>query len=107
VKTSQSALSPAIGGAFYIRGWAGKATRSGHHPQLDFLFRDASPPHGLGHLADDAEIIARTIKSHEDCRVEVSVAAVGGSGAAGPRPARNHSTRTICAGAHCSRSPRW
>jgi hypothetical protein len=32
---------------------------------LDFLFRDADPPHGLGHLADDAEVIAGTIKSHK------------------------------------------
>jgi hypothetical protein len=32
---------------------------------LDFLFRDADPPHGLGHLADDAEVISRTIKSHK------------------------------------------
>jgi hypothetical protein len=29
---------------------------------LDFLFRDAGPPHGLGHLPDDAEVIADAIK---------------------------------------------
>src|ERR1700687_4675457 len=33
---------------------------------LDFLFRDADPPHRLGHLADDAEVIAGTIKCHND-----------------------------------------
>jgi hypothetical protein len=32
---------------------------------LDFLFDDAGPPHGLGHLPDDAEVIAGAIKSHE------------------------------------------
>jgi hypothetical protein len=32
---------------------------------LDFVFRDAAPPHGLAHLADDAEVIAGTIKSHK------------------------------------------
>jgi hypothetical protein len=31
---------------------------------LDFVFRDAEPPHRLGHLADDAEVIARAIQSH-------------------------------------------
>jgi hypothetical protein len=33
---------------------------------LDFVFRDAAPPHGLAHLADDAEVIAGTIKFHND-----------------------------------------
>jgi hypothetical protein len=36
---------------------------------LDFLFRDADPPHGLGHLADDAEVIAGTIRSHKHLRI--------------------------------------
>jgi hypothetical protein len=36
---------------------------------LDFLFRDADPTHGLGHLADDAEVIVGTIKSHNDLRM--------------------------------------
>ena len=33
---------------------------------LNFLRRNAEPPHGVGHLADDAEVVAGTMKSHED-----------------------------------------
>ena len=36
---------------------------------LNFLRRNAEPPHGVGHLADDAEVVAGTMKSHKDVGV--------------------------------------
>jgi len=36
---------------------------------LNFLRRNAEPPHGVGHLADDAEVVAGTMKSDKDVGV--------------------------------------
>jgi hypothetical protein len=54
---------------------------------LDFVFRDATPPHGLAHLADDAEVIAGTIKSHND---------LGMFGGHRERPCAEMSVRASC-----------